>query len=170
MTEGKAKLPFWLEGDDRFTIDGQLAIHGTGSEDYFNCGWYALEGRLDRPAAYPLHGFPVYRNRDGTWQAAAYRWHLADPVTFSRSIDAGIEHGGENTTSRRLPRGRVLVLRTARFVANGSVAANQVGTLPHRLQHPGGPPGSPPTVEAEKWVDRLFVDRRVLGNVDKAVA
>ena len=98
MTEGKAKLPYWLEGDDRFTIDGQLAIHGTGTEDYFNCGWYALEGRLDRPATYPLHGFPVYRNRDGTWQAAAYRWHLGDPVTFSRSINAGIEHGGENTT------------------------------------------------------------------------
>jgi len=98
MTEGQAKLPYWLEGDDQFTVDGQLAIHGTGSEDYFNCGWYALEGRLDRPAAYPLHGFPIYRNHDGTWQAAAYRWHLPDPVTFSRSIDAGIEHGGDNTT------------------------------------------------------------------------
>ena len=61
MTEGKAKLPYWLEGDDRFRIDGRLAIHGTGSEDYFNCGWYALPGRLDRPACYPSHGFPVYR-------------------------------------------------------------------------------------------------------------
>ena len=98
MTEGKAKLPFWLEGDDRFTIDSRLAIHGTGSEDYFNCGWYALEGRLDRPAAYPLHGFPIYRGHEGTWQATAYRWHLSDPVTFSRSINAGIEHGGENDT------------------------------------------------------------------------
>jgi hypothetical protein len=97
MTEGKARLPFWLEGDDRFTIDGRLAIHGTGTEDYFNCGWYALPGRLDRPACYPVHGFPVYRNQGGTWKAAAYRWHLSDPVTFSRSIEAGIEHGGENT-------------------------------------------------------------------------
>ena len=96
MTEGKAKLPYWLEGDDRFTIDGRLAIHGTGTEDYFNCGWYALPGRLDRPACYPTHGFPVYRNLGETWQAAAYRWHLADPVPFARSIDAGIEHGGEN--------------------------------------------------------------------------
>ena len=48
MTEGKAKLPYWLEGDDRFKVDGRLAIHGTGTEDYFNCGWYALQGRLDR--------------------------------------------------------------------------------------------------------------------------
>ena len=96
MTEGKAKLPFWLEGDDHFTIDGRLAIHGTGTEDYFNCGWYALPGRLDGPACYPSYGFPVYRKLGDSWQAAAYRWHIADPVPFARSIDAGIEHGGEN--------------------------------------------------------------------------
>jgi hypothetical protein len=97
MTEGKAKLPYWLEGDDRFKVDGRLAIHGTGTEDYFNCGWYALQGRLDGPATYAVHGFPVYLNEGGTWQAAAYRWHLGDPVPFTRTIDAGIEHGGENT-------------------------------------------------------------------------
>jgi hypothetical protein len=96
VTEGKARLPFWLEGDDRFTIDGQLAIHGTGTEDYFNCGWYALEGRLNGPAAYAVSGFPIYRSRGEGWQAAAYRWHLGDPVPFARSIVAGIEHGGEN--------------------------------------------------------------------------
>jgi len=95
-TEGKAKLPFWLEGDDRFTTDGRLAIHGTGTEDYFNCGWYALEGRLDRPASYAVYGFPVYRRHGDGWQAVAYRWHPADPVPFARSIVAGIEHGGEN--------------------------------------------------------------------------
>ncbi len=96
MTEGKAKLPYWLEGDDRFKVDGTLAVHGTGSEDYFNCGWYALEGRLDRPGTYPSYGFPVYKNQGEQWQVAAYRWHLADPVPFSKSIEAGIEHGGVN--------------------------------------------------------------------------
>jgi hypothetical protein len=96
-TSGRAKLPYWLEGDDRFVIDGKLAIHGTGSEDFFNCGWYALPGRLNGPAAFPSHGFPIYRSpEDETWQAAAYRWNLADPVPFSRSIKASIEHGGEN--------------------------------------------------------------------------
>jgi len=100
MTEGKAKLPYWLEGDDRFKVDGRLAIHGTGTEDYFNCGWYALQGRLDRPATYAVHGFPVYRNLGGeTWQAAAYRWHLSDPVPFARTIEAGIEHGGDNSVA-----------------------------------------------------------------------
>ena len=99
VTEGKAKLPYWLEGDDRFVVDGRLAIHGTGTEDYFNCGWYALEGRLDRPAAYAVHGFPVYRQRGETWQVAAYRWHLSDPVPFARCVEAGIEHGGENNVA-----------------------------------------------------------------------
>lgn len=99
LTEGKARLPFWLEGDDRFVVDGRLAIHGTGTEDYFNCGWYALPGRLDGPAAYPVHGFPIYRQQGERWQAAAYRWHLSDPVMFARSITAGIEHGGENNVA-----------------------------------------------------------------------
>jgi hypothetical protein len=99
LTEGKAKLLTWLEGDDRFKIDGRLAIHGTGSEGYFNCGWYAVPGRLDRPACYPLHGFPVFRQQGETWQAAAYRWHLGDPVPYARTIMAGIEYGGENSTA-----------------------------------------------------------------------
>jgi hypothetical protein len=99
ITEGKAKLPYWLEGDDRFHVDGRLVIHGTGTEDYFNCGWYALKGRLDGPCNYPLHGFPVYRGRGQSWQVAAYRWHLSDPVPFSQSISAEIEHGGENDVS-----------------------------------------------------------------------
>jgi hypothetical protein len=100
FTQGKAKLPYWLEGDDRFKVDGRLVIHGTGTEDYFNCGWYALPGRLDGPATYAVHGFPVYRNRGGeTWQVAAYRWHLSDPVPFTRTIEAGIEHGGDNTVA-----------------------------------------------------------------------
>jgi hypothetical protein len=99
ITEGMAKLPYWLEGDDRFHVDGRLVIHGTGTEDYFNCGWYALKGRLDGPCCYPLHGFPIYRSLGQSWQVAAYRWHLSDPVPFSQSISAGIEHGGENDVS-----------------------------------------------------------------------
>ncbi|HYY42421.1 MAG TPA: glycoside hydrolase family 172 protein, partial [Pyrinomonadaceae bacterium] len=33
-------IPEFFEGDDETTIDGELAIHGTGSEDFFNGGWY----------------------------------------------------------------------------------------------------------------------------------
>ena len=99
VTRGKTerKLPLWLEGDDRFTVDGRLAIHGTGSEDYFNCGWYAVEGRLNGPGGFPLHGFPVYRLTDDEEnQAVAYRWHVTDPVAFEQSIVAEMEHGADN--------------------------------------------------------------------------
>jgi hypothetical protein len=90
---GQDDLPYWLEGDDRFTVDEELAIHGTGSEDYFNCGWYAVEGRLNRPAALPLHGFPIYYQGSPSCRAVAYRWHLTDPVPYRRSLRAEIEHG-----------------------------------------------------------------------------
>jgi hypothetical protein len=96
VTEGPHGLPFWLEGDDRWTIDGELRIHGTGSEDYYNCGWYALEGRLNGPEALPSHGFPIYGTTDNTMRAAAFRWHLSDPVPFDNSIDFSIEHGEAN--------------------------------------------------------------------------
>lgn len=96
VTEGPHGLPFWLEGDDRWIIDGELRIHGTGSEDYYNCGWYALEGRLNGPAALPSHGFPIYGTTDDTMRAAAFRWHFSDPVPFDNSIDFGIEHGEAN--------------------------------------------------------------------------
>jgi hypothetical protein len=90
------RLPLWLEGDDRFTVDGELVIHGTGSEDYFNCGWYAVEGRLNGPGSQPLHGFPVYGLAGDANQAAAYRWHVSDPVHYNRQLTAEIEHGADN--------------------------------------------------------------------------
>lgn len=96
VTEGPKGLPYWLEGDDRWTIDGELRIHGTGSEDYFNCGWYALEGRLNGPAAKPTHGFPVYGETDNTMRASAFRNHLSDPVPFENSMNFVIEHGEAN--------------------------------------------------------------------------
>ncbi|HRZ81338.1 MAG TPA: DUF2961 domain-containing protein [Candidatus Hydrogenedentes bacterium] len=95
-TEGPEGLPFWLEGDDRWVVDGELRIHGTGSEDYFNCGWYALKGRLNGPEALPSHGFPVYGIAGGTMRAAAFRWHYGDPVPFAGSMDFAIEHGEVN--------------------------------------------------------------------------
>ena len=96
ITSGPKGLPYWLEGDERFTVNDKLLIHGTGSEDYFNCGWYAVENRLNNPGALPLHGFPIYQQDTEPTRAVAYRWHIADPVPYEGSIIAEIEHGGDN--------------------------------------------------------------------------
>ena len=94
-----AKLPYWLEGDEVFTCDGEMRIHGTGSEDYFNCGWYGTPGRLLGPCAFPTHGFSVYRKEGKRPLAAAFRWHVSDPIPYEKNIEAKIEHGPANNSN-----------------------------------------------------------------------
>lgn len=100
MTEGPSYtenfFPLWLEGDEIFTCDGEMTAHGTGTEDYFNCGWYSVPGRLNNSASFPLHGFPQF-DMKAIGKASAYRWHLSDPFPFNESIHATVEHGTNNT-------------------------------------------------------------------------
>jgi len=81
----------FLEGDERFFIDGSFRGQGTGTEDYFNSGWYFNQGTF----AAPFHGLVVKDDKRG--RIAAYRWHLPDPVPFRDSIRVDIEHGHANT-------------------------------------------------------------------------
>ena len=94
----KNQLPIWLEGDEVFVCDGEMRIHGTGTEDYFNCGWYGVSGRLYNPENYPLHGFPQYEMNeiDKAGTAAAYRWHFLEPIPFTKDIHVTVEHGINN--------------------------------------------------------------------------
>jgi len=94
-THGKEQLPVWLEGDEVFVCDGDTNIHGTGTEDYFNCGWYGVPGRLFNSGSFPLYGFPQYEMKE-IGKAAAYRWHLLDPIPFKNSIHVTVEHGTNN--------------------------------------------------------------------------
>jgi hypothetical protein len=91
----------FLEGDDQIRIDDQTWIpckqqgtvigpwNGTGTEDCFNCGWYFNGG----PVARPTHGVQV---RLDNGNVNCFRWFLNDAPVFQSSIDAQIEHGGEN--------------------------------------------------------------------------
>jgi len=99
MTEGKThgdQLPIWLEEDEVFICDGEMRVHGTGNEDYFNCGWYAVEGRLNKPGSFPLHGFSQYKIGE-IGKASVYCWHLIDPIPFKESIHVSVEHGTNNS-------------------------------------------------------------------------
>ena len=87
----------WLEGDEIVTVDGKMDYHGTGTEDYFNCGWYQTEGRLMGAGTYPFHGFTTYNHKlEPEAYASAYRWHLTDPIPFNESIHFQLEHGPGN--------------------------------------------------------------------------
>jgi hypothetical protein len=99
VTDGKSDEPVWLEGDESFVVDDELVIHGTGTEDYFNCGWYAAKNRLDKPGSLAVHGFPVYGATNGLMRAVAYRWHITDAVPYQNSIYAKLEHGASNDRS-----------------------------------------------------------------------
>jgi len=81
----------FFEGDDSTSADGIMRIHGTGSEDYFNGGWYALMDRWDTRMSLPLHGALDYSlpySRTG-----GYRLYLNDKISFSKSVFQSMEHG-----------------------------------------------------------------------------
>lgn len=84
-------MTYFFEGDDSTAIDGEFRIHGTGSEDFFNGGWYAMMDRWDGKMSLPLHGALDYSlpfNRTG-----GYRLYVSDKLTFEKSIFQSIEHG-----------------------------------------------------------------------------
>jgi len=80
----------FLEGDEIFTVDGEFRGQGTGTEDYFNGGWYFQDG----PFAAPYHGVVLMDPERS--RVSAYRWHLLDPVRFKDSVRLEIEHGHGN--------------------------------------------------------------------------
>ncbi len=61
-------------------------LHGTGSEDYLNQAW----GMQDN--AFLMNGSSIYEQNTGGYQTS-YVFHLTNPVRFSESIRATIEHG-----------------------------------------------------------------------------
>ncbi len=78
------------EGDDFFFIDGEKtpSLQGTGTEDYFNDAWGF------RPRTGLWFGQPRWEGYSAGDAGVCYRWHLLDPVTFSRSLRVCIEHKG----------------------------------------------------------------------------
>jgi hypothetical protein len=82
---------FFFEGDEVLAIDGVERKHGTGSEDYFNGGWYAVADRWDKQYSLPIHGcleYSIPLARTG-----GYRWLITDKEPFNESYKLTIEHG-----------------------------------------------------------------------------
>ncbi len=89
----RSRSPYWFgEGDHKYYVDGEdePSTWGTGTEDYFLSAWgftenlnpfsgcsYMSKGEEDLGAKYTL-----------------YRWHIQDPVRFTKSFRFEIEHTG----------------------------------------------------------------------------
>ena len=80
----------FFEGDDQTTIDGQLVIHGTGSEDFYNGGWYDVPGRWETARSFPLSGCLAYQKHLA--RTGGYRMMLGDAYAYDQSILQTIEH------------------------------------------------------------------------------
>ena len=89
--EGVEGTPFW-EGDDSTVVDNVSQLHGTGTEDYFNGGWYNIKGRWDHVQNLPLSGCLGY-SMEKSW-TGGYRLLISDKIPFKKSLYQGIEHGG----------------------------------------------------------------------------
>ena len=89
------------EGDDMIFIDGEPwppALHGTGTEDYFNTAFCPKQEYSSLYSGITLYsgneaGFP--------WggKNSMYRLHILDPIHFDKHIRVTIEHGHANKLS-----------------------------------------------------------------------
>ena len=89
---------WWGEGDDMFYVDGEgkPSLHGTGSEDYF-CGAWAYGVSSVQSFSNLYFGCPLIdggHKQNALWNV--YRYHLEDPVPFTKAIKVTIEHGHAN--------------------------------------------------------------------------
>lgn len=92
QAQGKqAGMTYFFEGDDSTVVDGEMRMHGTGSEDYFNGGWYALMDRWEGRMSLPLHGALDYSLP--FCRTGGYRLFLSDKMSFQNALHHSIEHG-----------------------------------------------------------------------------
>jgi hypothetical protein len=90
MSVTMAQDGWFGEGDDFFSIDGEEipSLQGTGSEDYFNDAW----GFRTRSSIW--FGQPRWQGWSAGDEGICYRWHVLDPVNFTRSLKVTMEHKG----------------------------------------------------------------------------
>jgi hypothetical protein len=76
-----------LEGWEEIFIDGKLAQHGTGTEEYFNTGAYFASGAFSGI----FEGVHVRSYLTG--RTSTYRFQVLDPIPFKQSFRMVWHHG-----------------------------------------------------------------------------
>jgi hypothetical protein len=96
---GRRPLPEITKSDRYSTNPASLDAHCTrleagcpeqslGTEDYFCDAWGF------RKFTNPFYGVSVWEGYDADDRGTVYRWHIADPVRFRKSLKVTIEHKG----------------------------------------------------------------------------
>jgi hypothetical protein len=89
----RSRSPYWFgEGDARIYVDGdsQPTIQGTGTEDYFLSAWGFDQTLFPYFGVSYMSGDPS----DLGFRATMYRWHVEDPIRFTKSLRFSFEHTG----------------------------------------------------------------------------
>ena len=100
---------WWGEGEIKFYIDGDEdfpTICGTGTEDYF-CGAYNFDDGRYVEFSTPYSGLSKVDFTDGLYAANRrfnlYRWHIQDPIYFTKDLRVTIQDLGWRSEHRYHP-------------------------------------------------------------------
>jgi hypothetical protein len=90
----------FLEGDERLEIDGQLVASGTGTDNYFNGGFYFKDGLFNTPFA-AVSQLDVDTS-EATSEATMVRWTiLGEARHFQSQLDLSFELGADRPATVR---------------------------------------------------------------------
>ena len=99
---------WWGEGEMKFYLDGDKdypTICTTGTEDYFGGSYNFDYDHAYRAFSSPYTGLQVIRP-DGLYKSQTrfglYRWHIADPIFFTKDIRVTIQDLGWRSEGRYL--------------------------------------------------------------------
>lgn len=89
-----------LEGDEKVFVDGSGSpvIHGTGTEDFYNGGWYFNQGLFTQPQS----GYTAFQIDNDFDSTAMYRFFAHDAIPFRSHIRFTIEHGALNDVTEQV--------------------------------------------------------------------
>lgn len=90
----------FLEGDDRLEVDGQVTALGTGTDNYFNGGFYFKDGLYNSPFS-ALSQLTIDEDQ-ATSEATMVRWTiLGDQLSFQSQLALSFEFGADRPATVR---------------------------------------------------------------------
>jgi D-arabinan exo alpha-(1,3)/(1,5)-arabinofuranosidase (non-reducing end) len=91
---GQCNQRGYLEGDEHILVDGARTpvVLGTGTEDFFNGGFYFEDG----PFGLPTHGNVAHDTTAGGDATSAYRFFISYPIAFRDHVRLSLQHGPTN--------------------------------------------------------------------------